>query len=67
MVKHSQDTRMNNKKQKTYKEKIADRTFNDQIEDAWHLLEKKRKLKRKKLFIKIDDIVNNEISNNRMT
>ena len=58
---------MNNKKQKTYKEKIADRTFNDQIEDAWHLLEKKRKLKRKKLFIKIDDIVSNEISNNRMT
>jgi len=37
---------------------IADRTFNDQIEDAWHLIEKKKKLKRKKLFIKIDNVDN---------
>jgi len=58
---------MNNKKQKTYKEKIADRTFNDQIENAWHLLEKKRKLKRKKLFIKIKKKNNKEISKKKMT
>jgi len=56
-----------NKKQRIQKETIADRTFNDQIENAWHLIEKKKKLKRKKLFIKIDDIVNNVIDNNRMT
>lgn len=47
-----------NKKQRIQKETIADRTFNDQIENAWHLIEKKKKLKRKKLFIKIDNIVN---------
>tara|TARA_R100001163_G_scaffold65838_2_gene65577 strand:+ start:8567 stop:8719 length:153 start_codon:yes stop_codon:yes gene_type:complete len=47
-----------NKKLKTHKEMIADRTFNDQIEDAWHLIEKKKKLKRKKLFIKIDNVDN---------
>jgi hypothetical protein len=40
---------------KKYKQKIIDRTFSDQLDDAWHLIEKKRKLKRKELFIKIDD------------
>jgi len=44
-----------NKKQKVRKEMIVERTFNNQIEDAWHLIEKKKKLKRKKLFIKIDN------------
>tara|TARA_Y100001938_G_C7755889_1_gene266162 strand:- start:52 stop:216 length:165 start_codon:yes stop_codon:yes gene_type:complete len=40
---------------KKYKQKIIDKTFSDQLEDAWHLIEKKRKLKRKQLFVKIDD------------
>lgn len=40
---------------KKYKQKISDQTFSDQLEDAWHLIEKKRKLKRKELFVKIDD------------
>ncbi len=40
---------------KKYKQKINDKTFSDQLEDAWHLIEKKKKLKRKELFVKIDD------------
>lgn len=40
---------------KNYKEKIIDRTFSDQLDDAWHLIQKRRKLKRKELFIKIED------------
>ena len=40
---------------KKHKQKIIDRTFNDQMEDAWHLIQKRRKLKRKELFIKIED------------
>jgi len=40
---------------KKYKQKIIDKTFSDQLEDAWHLIEKRKKLKRKELFIKIED------------
>tara|TARA_R110002012_G_scaffold254552_2_gene433621 strand:+ start:268 stop:429 length:162 start_codon:yes stop_codon:yes gene_type:complete len=40
---------------KKHKQKIIDKTFSDQLEDAWHLIEKRKKLKRKELFIKIED------------
>jgi hypothetical protein len=40
---------------KKYKQKINDMTFSDQLDDAWHLIDKKRKLKRKELFVKIED------------
>lgn len=46
---------MKKKYNKKYKQKISDRTFSDQLEDAWHLIQKRRKLKRKELFVKIED------------
>jgi hypothetical protein len=38
------------------KKKLANDIFKDQLEDLWHLLEKKRILKRQKLFTLPDDI-----------
>jgi hypothetical protein len=41
------------KKKTTFKEKIAIKRFQDQLSDAWHLIEKRKKLKRKELFMPI--------------
>jgi len=49
---------MTKKDIRKYKQKIIDKAFSDQLEDAWHLIEKRRKLKRKELFIKINDTKN---------
>ena len=38
------------------KKKVANDIFKDQLEDLWHLIEKKRILKRQKLFTLPDDI-----------
>ena len=35
---------------KKFKEKKALQRFKDQLEDAWHLIEKRKKLKRTELF-----------------
>jgi hypothetical protein len=43
------------KKKTTFKEKIATRQFQDQLADAWHLIEKRKKLKRKELFVTIHE------------
>ena len=48
---------MTKKDVKKYKQKIIDKTFSDQLEDAWHLIEKRRKLKRKQLFVKFDETI----------
>ncbi len=46
---------MTKKNPKQHKQKSIDRAFSDQLEDAWHLIEKRKKLKRKELFIKFED------------
>lgn len=48
---------------KKHKQKIIDKTFSDQLEDAWHLIEKRKKLKRKELFIKIEDTKQKKLIN----
>jgi hypothetical protein len=35
---------------KKHKEKVDTQRFKDQLEDAWHLIRKRKKLKRKQLF-----------------
>ena len=45
---------MKNQKKK-FKEKKAIQKYKDQLDDAWFLIEKKKKLKRDELFIKFDD------------
>jgi len=37
------------------RKKIADLTFQSQLEDFWHLLEKKNRLKRKELYKRIEE------------
>tara|TARA_R110002020_G_scaffold44161_6_gene127604 strand:+ start:10312 stop:10473 length:162 start_codon:yes stop_codon:yes gene_type:complete len=46
----------NKKKAKTkFKEKLAIQQFQDQLNDAWYLIEKRKKLKRKELFVTIHE------------
>jgi len=42
-------------KRKTFKTKVAEKHFQDQLMDLWHLLEKKNRLNREELFMKAEE------------